>query len=616
MKLRLGLLAVLLVAIAPLLYGIGTALAIDPGDFTYTVPVTITNQTGEGLTDYPVRVEFNADDLVDGGYLDAAGEDMGFAGTDNVIEDGDGMAQDLQSNPAGWWLHVDSLNDGASKTAFVYLDKSSGSADREQPLRIYGASDTVGVSAAAALDLTTGVTLTVSNLRFHGASTTQQYLVRKNGAYELGVTDTDDFYFRLVDTAVSTTTGIPNGAGFAVESWDNNTGCAANPDNYTCVDDSVGAPDDITTYVQSLGATFTLDYYDLATPAGVTDPISQIDVVGRYLCTAGNTCRWAGGVRLGGIDVYGATQTTDVASTWETHTSTNVARPGGGIWTVSDLASLQLISRGRSLAPNFSHTQNYIVVHYNTATTLLYSTVAVDTDYASVAADFDGTTMSLLINGATVASGASGFATISTSASDLTIGDGTPLRASLGRVQVASPGGDVVDLDFDAGQVSESTIAGDTYQGIIEDQSGNNLDAVYSFIRPQGSITADVGAMSVSAGSPVPLPVPGVVDVVGPPLPTDGIFDPAPATGGALDWVRDLAALSGLPPEGWFWIVAFLLAQAIGAGLNRFFPSVTLAFAGQITVYLFVMLLGDTYSAWPIILQSFWSVGIIPVHLR
>ncbi len=495
--------AALAIVIAVLAYTAVQVRAQSASDYTYRANVTITTgTTASPLTNTAVRLVVNATGLIDSGYLGSDGQDL-------LLEcpSAEGRyltAVEMGSSSADWWVPiVGTLEAGGTQNCTLYMaDGATTATDNPQHLRLYGASDTIDVADHSSLDITTNLGIVATNLRFYATNTSAQYLLRKQDAYELGVMDTDDFYFRLVNSVGgATSAGSPNGAGFAVESWDNNVGCSANPDNYTCVDDPVGAPDDFTTYVQSLGATFTLDYYDLATPAGVNDPISQIDVVGRYLCTAGNTCRWAGGVRLGGIDVYGATQTTDVASTWETHTSTNVARPGGGIWTVSDLASLQLISRGRSLAPNFSHTQNYIVVHYNTATTLRYSTVAVDTDYASVAADFDGTTMSLLINGATVASGASGFTTIATNANDLQIGGATPLSTSFDRVQVSNGGTDQLDLQFEPAHMTGGTITGDVFEGTITDQSVNIHTAAYRFERTQTPFTAVIGPLAALSSS-------------------------------------------------------------------------------------------------------------------
>jgi hypothetical protein len=87
-----------------------------PGDWCFTLPVTITNSTGGVVTDELVRFELDAASLVGNGQLDANGWDI-VATTSAYASGVDLLMQDLDSAASAWWLRVPSI---ADTETFVY----------------------------------------------------------------------------------------------------------------------------------------------------------------------------------------------------------------------------------------------------------------------------------------------------------------------------------------------------------------------------------------------------------------------------------------------------------------------------------------------------------------
>jgi hypothetical protein len=113
---------------------------------------------------------------------------------------------------------------------------------------------------------------------------------------------------------------------------------------WACVDEVSPDDNDYVRIIQSAGT----DYYNLGnTSLGAGATITQVDITGRFYTSdttpdANTTFRL--GVRLSGVDSLGPTRdmfSLGAGGTWNNYTELNLARPGGGAWSVSDLNALQ-----------------------------------------------------------------------------------------------------------------------------------------------------------------------------------------------------------------------------------------------------------------------------------
>lgn len=141
------------------------------------------------------------------------------------------------------------------------------------------------------------------------------------------------------------------------------------------VDEAIA--DDGTTYVAATGygnGTST-EYYALQDTALTTEIINSIDVTFRSLRDSDHNAEEfpasvTAGIRLSSLNTFGSSQNPPYNS-WGTYTVANLARPGGGSWTVSDLNGLQFALKHTDydipdddLSSRASTTQVYVTVHY------------------------------------------------------------------------------------------------------------------------------------------------------------------------------------------------------------------------------------------------------------
>jgi len=105
---------------------------------------------------------------------------------------------------------------------------------------------------------------------------------------------------------------------------------------------AVNGPDDDDTsyiYCSTSGRWETYSLAANAIPVGAT--INSVSVVSRGYKSSGSTARWAVGVLLGGSSTFGLTH---FPASYTSYTET-LARPGGGTWSVADLASVEVLVR-------------------------------------------------------------------------------------------------------------------------------------------------------------------------------------------------------------------------------------------------------------------------------
>ena len=134
--------------------------------------------------------------------------------------------------------------------------------------------------------------------------------------------------------------------------------------DWDCVDEA--SPDDDTTYLSNNTTTFVYDSLNLQASALSGETITAIDAWDRSRVAAspGAQDEKEAGVRLGGANTMGAVFQFD-STLYIDRESAALARPGGGSWAVSDLASLQvrigLRENGSSTA---RCTQAWVEVNY------------------------------------------------------------------------------------------------------------------------------------------------------------------------------------------------------------------------------------------------------------
>ena len=133
--------------------------------------------------------------------------------------------------------------------------------------------------------------------------------------------------------------------------------------DWDCVDEA--SPDDDTTYLSNNTTTFVYDSLNLQASGLGGETITAIDAWDRCRvgASAGAQDEKEAGVRLGGANTMGSP--VQLTTTYTDRESAALARPGGGSWAVSDLASLQvrigLRENGSSTA---RCTQAWIEVNY------------------------------------------------------------------------------------------------------------------------------------------------------------------------------------------------------------------------------------------------------------
>lgn len=135
-------------------YGCSTAHASDiyPSDYCFQTDIAITYAGGGTVTNQPVRVQINADGLIDSGQLDPRAWDvkpiLGSLANEVHL-----TAQSLGSTTSPWWIVVPEISAGDTRTHRLY----SGSAEQRRDQGIFFTSNDEYLTTpdTAVLDLTT-----------------------------------------------------------------------------------------------------------------------------------------------------------------------------------------------------------------------------------------------------------------------------------------------------------------------------------------------------------------------------------------------------------------------------------------------------------------------------
>lgn len=145
----------------------------------------------------------------------------------------------------------------------------------------------------------------------------------------------------------------PAGAG-ASTAWPSLTGTThwqANSDNTDA------------TYSRNNTSTPRENDYTLTSSGLTTETITSIDVRFRARSETTATGQIQPGLRLGGVNSLGTNQTA-IPTTATDYTQTNIPRPGGGSWTVADLATLQVVEIGSATSNGIRSFEMYVDVNY------------------------------------------------------------------------------------------------------------------------------------------------------------------------------------------------------------------------------------------------------------
>ena len=272
----------------------GVALASDISDADYIATVRVTNNsTVASYVAVPIT-GINTTNLINQGFLNSSANN-------SVIRSSAGA--DIPFMPgynAAWVTYVDSIA-ADSIIDYTWYNNSTGGEIRYFP-------DTSGMSVNDAASLELG----------------SMFSVNASGYFTAGnvTASMSPATAQLTVTGAGDATALTPSAG----------------SNYQCVDETYGSPND-TDYVYTMNDTVLIDYYEIqdgSIPAGAV-----IDSVTVYFRT-----KWSDEanyarpyLRLSGTNTAG-TEITN-SSSWTTN-SEALSRPGGGTWSVSDIADLQV----------------------------------------------------------------------------------------------------------------------------------------------------------------------------------------------------------------------------------------------------------------------------------
>ena len=610
--------AAIFLAIAGLVAVSGVAGAqSSPGDYTYRIPIEITNETGADLESALIPFEINAGNLVGAGYVQDNGRDVLFTGSNNRSIPG--MAHDLESNPATWWVVPPKLVDEQTTLAYIYIGND---ADNDFGFAV-GPADAVSVPDANSLDIADNLTLEVS-ARLHSIPTASawQPLLHKADAYGLQIGNTNTARARI--TRMITEILRPNTDNQGIETQFPNTGA-----HWDKIDEATADGD--TTYVSESRTTLSSyrgSYGLTNTNLTGSSTISHVNVT--FLCrSVAHPGIGQPSLNIGSSTVFGIARSCPVSDTYSSHTQT-LAKPGGGSWTASNL---NVLKAGFALGVSSSGgsvrvTQVYATIYYRAATGWVdVSGLTTDTDYRFTMTYADPT-LTLAVTG-----GSGGSATADMSLPGLPPTtkiwrrNSSPVltdnvhayvtRARIGDTSLTSPTWKL-DLQFEPNQITE-TDAGDTddgwtWEGTIADQSDEGNDASYTTTRDPTDISVDVGVLelfdeglSTTAASAAP-------DIFGEADPselvtTSGERVPSPF----MDSIRVAAESSLMGSEAWALLIVIVIGNAVVGWTVRATDSMAIgAGAGAVPIILFCM---TAFLAWwVLVFYLVWALSFVTVH--
>ena len=577
--------------------------AEGPNDFSFITDVSVTNNST--TTDWfgPMPVDMNSTNLVNGGFLDATGTEALFTNSANTKVAG--VNQDISMATSTWWWFTDVK---AEQTGTVRVFTLGTTSSHSFPFG--GLNDRIEVQDHPSLDivddLTVEATLTLAELP-NVASTT--YVVNKAGAYQLGVSSSTEL-FAAVGGGASTTVNIL--ATSTATSTFSQNGCAT---NHLCIDDPVGAPDDMQSDLLTNSATYVADTYELEdTPPAAF--ITSVGITWRSHESSGDG-RVTACLVLSSVESCAPEQA--VTTSWVTYHDDNIARPGGGSWTAGDVAGLQLrMKMHNNGAVNVRLTQAYVRLVSKTAEVQVTHSppLVVGTEYALRMVYYDPGLLELYVDGVLEASTSSDGLIASTSTA-VDIGRGITGGLDdvrIGHTSTTSPTF-VLHQQYEPHQLTQ-TQHGDPsngweWQGTSTDALGASNNGTYHLTADPTQLTIAVQGLTVPAGAPLGSATQTPIGLL--PAPSLAIFTSPQATISSpfLDPIRDASVGGALPATAWWLLLSTIFGAVVTGRTFKAWPSFGLNAILAGLIYFIVALISGVNFMTIVFLYGVWAFGAI-----
>jgi hypothetical protein len=331
--------------IAVLLPG-SVALASDISGALYRMGITITN-TGTAATGVATVATINTPNLIAGKFCSDSVTNMAMqnsAGGDVPFMPG------YEANP--WVFFVPTIGNNAQINNTLYT------ADSSEGNLVYFPG-TGGMTATDSATLEPGNNFEYEWFGYSDMTTVANW-ISKSGGISWGVSAAGTIKAAIAGAGTATNANMTiNGAGDSAT-----LPYSSGANHWEQVDDPVASPDNDSTKVGVNGSGSGTDYYALTGEGSIPSDaiINYVQVVMRDLGTVGYGSHFAR-LRLNSNYTEG---TSRCPSSWTTYTET-LSRPGGGSWSYSDLANLQVGCYVVGSSGSNYVTQLYVVVNYTPA---------------------------------------------------------------------------------------------------------------------------------------------------------------------------------------------------------------------------------------------------------
>ena len=624
--------------VAPLVGAVILALSVvialasshSLADYDYVVDVYVSNASGSDLTNVPVAITIQANNLVANAFIQADAEDLRPVNTSESALPT--VAQEMASNSVTWWLDVDSVADGSVGTFQFYMGNTT--ATRDQMFRVDGTTDTVTAADHADLDILDDLTLTTT---FNAIAwpNSDTYLVNKSGAYGIGlrISGGDETAFAIIHTTAVDQTREPNAT---VTDGIGQSGCADGS-----IHECLASSDADTSYVWTSGGG--------STAIVATDDLGSISDATINSVTLRHRSRSDGTVGTHSVTpsiCYNACA--QVTAGVENSTTTSYAdydqvfaqRPGGGSWGAGDFDDLQIRLELNDTGGGGQQTRTTytaIIINYTP-----YYSVSTTTDDASVNLvagadytlaltydnDLGSNQLKLAINGTNKAN-ATSTGNIVSNTSTLVAGssfNGYLDATRVGTISLASPTW-VLQWDYEPDELTETQQGNSgnswTWLGTngVEDVSsgGSDHDGSYSLTRDMTGVTrytsgVDLTVTSVVSAVPTPPNILGGIYMT--PVATFAVknypFHEFPATAAAA------FESNNVTPQLTFWfLVVNFIGLAIGAGVFKLTGNGFLAVLPWIGSYWIAWQAGaQGFGFWLVLIATMLGLAVVPVMRR
>jgi len=335
------------------------ALASDVTGANYLTRLIASNNSTSAATNEIVPVEdIETDSYIDAGLLNATATDAALreSGGDDV------PFMWAANTTYSFMAFVDSVGALSSKDLYLYSDGAAGG----QLVYIPG---TPGMTSDDDPSMEFGGNFTDSKTGFFDATATGNF-TRKDGAYCTFVNGDGIITAQITGTDVSSENYTPSANGAIT-----GLSVSGSPTNCQAVDDPVGAPDDLTTWVGTTSAVYLADTYEIDT-SNITATAANFTVTVHFRGYGAGTATAKGQpiVYLSGDNTTGTEQTFPNSS-WQDY-SESLSRPGGGTWTLADIGNIEI---GLNLKGDGANNAVVTQVYANIAHTDIAITTAAQT---------------------------------------------------------------------------------------------------------------------------------------------------------------------------------------------------------------------------------------------